>query len=147
MSAAPAASATFPSVRAFLNLRDVAGAIDFYARAFGAQEQGRLYGRDGVIVHAELLVGDSIVSLAEAVIDPPTRSVCHLHVDDADAWWSRAVDAGARIVMPIENAYWGERFGILEDAWDTRWAVRARYEHVAWGELQRRLDRLLGTAS
>ena len=134
----------FATVTPFLNIRGVAEAVDFYKHAFAAQERMRLLGPSEVILHVELEIGNSIVMLAEAVTDPPTKSSCHLYVEDADAWWQRATDAGADVILPLQDMSWGERYGVLMDAWNTSWAIRARTEVISSAEIQARIYKDLG---
>ena len=68
---------------------------------------------DGKIMHAEIKIGDSMVMVSDAMMNPATNSSIHLYVQDADAAWARATAAGAKVVMPIADMFWGDRYGVL----------------------------------
>jgi PhnB protein len=129
----------FNTVTPFLNLREAAAAAEFYRQAFGAVETTRIVAPDGVILHIELRIGNSTVMLAEAVNDPPSESSIHLYLEDADRCWDRAVAAGALVVVPLQDMYWGDRYGLLRDRWGTHWAIRRRIEDLSTQEVQRRI--------
>lgn len=112
--------------------RDAAKAIAFYKSAFGAQELMVLPAPDGRIMHACLSINGSSVMLAEENVGCSATSpqhlggtpvTLHLIVDDADAAAERAVSAGAALVMPVEDQFWGDRYGIVEDPFGHRWSV------------------------
>ena len=134
-------------VFAYLRLRRAAEAISFYEQAFGAKEKFRLTEPSGRIGHAELLFGDATVMLSdeypEAGIGGPesvggTTCCVHLHVDDADAAIARAVAAGAVIVSPISDAFYGERGGRVRDPFGHEWLLGHSIEEVSPEEMQRR---------
>jgi PhnB protein len=113
-------------------VRDAARAIDFYKKAFGATETVRMPGRGGRIMHAEIRIGDSIVMLADEMPEMHAKSPqalggspvsFYVYVDDVDAAWKRAVDAGAKPVMPLSDMFWGDRTGALEDPSGHRWSL------------------------
>ena len=138
----------FHTLTLHLSVRGVAGAIDFYARAFGARELLRNLFPDGeTIVHAELLIGDSRLFVsdefpARGVLSPlalgGTPVVLHLYVADADAAFRRAVEAGAEVLMPLADTFWGERYGMVRDPFGHKWALASRIEDLSPAELQRR---------
>lgn len=112
-------------------------ALDFYRRAFGAQELMRLPGSDGRLVHAAMRIGDSTVMLAEEMpewnsLGPKTLKgtpvTLALYVEDADQAFARAVEAGATVVMPLDDTFWGDRYGIVEDPCGHRWSIA----HQQW---------------
>jgi PhnB protein len=111
-----------------------AEAIDFYVAAFGAIEQRRMLAEDGKrLMHAHLHINDTSLMLHDefpeyvgpADIDAAGGSglTLHLQVDDADAWFNRAVAAGATAVMPLENMFWGDRYGQVTDPFGYRWSI------------------------
>lgn len=113
-----------------LSLSDAAAAIDFYTRAFGAQELARIPAQDGKrLIHAHLRVNGSSVMMADAFAEcgqglvPPQGFVLHLHVDDVEAWWQRAVAAGAEVVMPLQDMFWGDRYGQIRDPFGVTWSL------------------------
>lgn len=120
------------SLTPYLVCRDAAQAIDFYARAFGAIELFRLPAPDGTVLHAAVLIGDSQLFLTEerascGAFGPHTLKgspvTLHLQVQDADASVARAVSAGAKIITPLADMFWGDRYGVLEDPSGHHWSV------------------------
>jgi uncharacterized glyoxalase superfamily protein PhnB len=138
MGKVKAVPAGYSTVTPFLNVKGAADAIEFYKKAFGAEERARAPGPNGSIMHAEIKIGDSIVMLSDALQNPPTQSSIHLYVDDADALWKRATTAGAQISMPIQDQFWGDRYGVVADAWGNRWAIATHKEDVPPAEMQKR---------
>jgi PhnB protein len=109
-----------------------ADAIGFYQRAFGAEELMRLPGPDGRLMHAAIRIGDSTVMLVDEMpeygaLGPKalkgTPVTLHLFVPDADAAVARAVAAGAQVVMPLADQFWGDRYGQVEDPFGHRWSI------------------------
>ena len=107
-----------------LAVRDGAKLIDFYKRAFGAQELMRMPGPDGSLMHAEIKIGDSILMLSDEQPSMGCRapaslggctSYLYLYVPDVDAVFKQAVEAGAKVTMPLTDMFWGDRFGQVED--------------------------------
>jgi len=144
------------SVTPRLVVRDGAGAIDFYRRAFGAKELGdRFTAPDGKLIHAEIRIGDSVVMITEDAADGPVRSperlggmvscVMCLYWADVDAAWQRAVGAGAEVMYPLENQFYGERGGRLRDPFGQQWMMSQHIEDVSPQEMSRRTARLMGT--
>ncbi len=113
-----------------------AEAIAFYAHAFGATELARMPADDGKrLMHAHVLINGSSLMLHDEFpeyIDPadddsgsPRGLTLHLQVDDADAWFDRAVAAGATVKMPIADQFWGDRYGQVADPFGFRWSIGA----------------------
>lgn len=109
-----------------------ADAIEFYKTAFGAEELMRLAGEDGRIMHGCVRINGSSVMLVEEAPDwgmsgpkalGGTPVTLHLVVEDADAAAARAVEAGATLVMPVADMFWGDRYGIVEDPFGHRWSI------------------------
>ena len=108
-------------------------AIGFYAKAFGAREQMRIPADDGVrLLHAHLLVNGASLMLHDEFPEyvtelsgKPDGVTLHLQVDDADAWFDRAVAAGASVVMPLDNMFWGDRYGQVKDPFGHQWSIGA----------------------
>lgn len=109
-------------------------AIDFYIKAFGATEQARMVAEDGKrLMHAHLHVNGASLMLhdefpeyvgpADQDSGPPRGQTLHLQVDDADAWYARAVAAGATATMPPDDMFWGDRYGQLVDHYGLRWSI------------------------
>jgi PhnB protein len=122
-------------------------AIEFYKRAFGAQERGRMEGPGGTIAHAELQIGDSVVMLADpmpqASTAPPkevggTTVNLFMYVEDVDAVVKQAVDAGATLTMPVDDMFWGDRFGSVTDPYGHSWSVATHIEDIPPEEMAER---------
>ena len=120
------------SVTPHLVCAGAAAAIEFYGRAFGATEMMRLPTDDGKIMHACLSINGSSVMLVDefpgmgCVGPAPTGGssvTIHLVVDDADAWVARAEAAGATVVMPVEEMFWGDRYGVVRDPFGHSWSM------------------------
>ncbi len=128
----------YRTVTPFLNVDGASDAIAFYKKAFGAEEKVRMPTPDGKIMHAELDIGDSKLMISDAMMNPATTSAIHLYVKDADAAWARATAAGATVVMPIGDMFWGDRYGVLGDKWGNRWAIATHKEDVPPAEMGKR---------
>lgn len=112
-----------------------ADAIDFYVRAFGAEEVQRVPTEDGRLMHAAVTINGGMVMLMDDFpeardgtrSDPKsfggTPVLLHLEVPDADTAWQRAIEAGATVLMPLEDQFWGERYGQLADPFGHVWSM------------------------
>lgn len=137
---------------AYLRLRDAARAIDFYTTAFGAREKFRLTEPTGRIGHAELDFGGTTLMLSDEypelgfrgpqTVGATTMSI-HLHVDDADEVIRRAVAAGAELLRPPVDQFYGERSGTVRDPFGHEWNIGHEIEKVTPDEMQRRYDELM----
>ena len=131
-----------------LTCRDAARAIEFYKNVLGARELNRAAGPDGKIMHAELQIGDSRIMLNDefpgmAAAPDPTRphsSSLFIYTEDVDTLFNRAVKQGCRVDMPLDNMFWGDRYGKFTDLFGHQWAVATHVEDVAPAEMQRRMD-------
>jgi PhnB protein len=128
----------YHTVTPYLNIKGADKAIELYKKAFGAEELHRMPGPGGAIMHAEVRIGDSVVMLGEAMMQPPTSSSRELGVADADAAYKRAVDAGCKPEMPLANMFWGDRYGRLQDPFGNTWAVATHIEDVPPEEMAKR---------
>lgn len=133
----------------YLNIKGADTAIQFYQRVFGAKEIGRLLMPGGVIGHAELQIGDAKFMLAEenaewGNISPATLGgtpvTIALYVDDVDATYQLALDAGATGVMPVKDEFYGLRVGVFLDPFGHKWHIMSHIEDVSFDEMQRRFD-------
>ena len=122
----------FHTVTPFLVCAGAADAIEFYKKAFGAVELLRVPTPNGKLLHASVQIGDSIVMLNDEFpemgsLGPKARSgssvAIHLFVADADASFARAVGAGATVKMPLQDMFWGDRYGQLEDPFGHSWSI------------------------
>jgi uncharacterized glyoxalase superfamily protein PhnB len=132
-----------------LTVRDAAKMIEFYKRAFGAVEKRRAPGPDGkTIMHAEIKIGDSVVFLNDEF--PEMGAFCpldskgtpvtlHLFVEDADKQFEQALSAGAEVVMPLENQFWGDRYGILRDPSGHQWSIAHHVENLTPEQMPERM--------
>ena len=145
----------YHTVTPYLTVDDASAAIDFYGRAFGATERMRMPGPDGKIAHAELQIGDSPVMLADpfpqATSQPPkelggTSGGVFLYVEDVDAAFQQAVDAGATVTMPLEDMFWGDRFGSLLDPFGHSWSLATHKEDLTEEEIAERGQAAMGAA-
>jgi PhnB protein len=139
----------YRSVTPYLTVNDAVRALDFYKRAFGAQEVMRMDGPDGKIGHAEIKIGDSMVMLGDEMPGMGARSPLALggttggimlYVENADAVFNQAVQAGAQIESPIADMFWGDRYGRLKDPFGHSWSVATHIEDVAPAEMSKRMQ-------
>ena len=129
----------FHTVTPYFLVRDGPRFIRFLEEAFGGVLLARHDGSDGHILNAEVRVGDSIVMLGEPP-EPhqPTRTMMYLYVPDADALYRRAMAAGATAAAPMEDQFYGDRAGAVQDAEGNTWWIATRKEEVPAPELERR---------
>jgi len=141
------------TVTAHLAIRNAAQALEFYPKAFGAEVIGGVAkGPDGKIIHAELKIGDSKIMLHDEIPamgapgpetlggSPVTLNLC---VENVDELWNRAVAAGAKVTFPLQNQFWGDRYGVVTDPFGHKWALHSHVEDVAPDEMKRRMDAAL----
>ena len=137
----------YHSLTPYLIVADGAAAVAFYQQAFEAKVRMRLPRPDGKIGHTELLIGDSVIMMADeapqmGALAPPTVGgspvSLHLYVEDVDAVVARAVAAGGKLLHPVENKFYGDRLGTLEDPFGHRWHVSTHIEDVSPEEIGRR---------
>ncbi len=131
----------------YLVVRNAAQAIEYYRKTLGAQEIMRMPMPDGKIAHAEIRIGDSVIMLGDEsernVSKAPqtlggTSGGVMLYLEDVDAAFKRAVDAGAKSVMPPMDMFWGDRYGQFVDPFGQVWSVATHKEDVSQGEMERR---------
>ena len=122
-----------------------ADAIEFYKRAFNAIDLGRMPGPDGKLLHAMVKIGDSMLMLVDenatcGMLGPKLTKgspvTIHLYVEDVDATVQRAVDAGAKVTMPVSDMFWGDRYGRLEDPFGHQWSVATHVREVTPDEMK-----------
>jgi uncharacterized glyoxalase superfamily protein PhnB len=132
-----------------------AKAIEFYKKAFGAVEEARLPGLDGRLMHAVIRIhGDAVMLVDEmpewGALSPKSLKgspvTLHLYVDDVDAFVKRAVDAGAKLTMPVADMFWGDRYGKVEDPFGHHWSVATRQREVSLEEAQQAMRQMAQTA-
>jgi PhnB protein len=122
-----------------------ADAIEFYKKAFGAVEICRMPTPEGKLMHAAVKIGDSMVMLVDQMPDwgcmgPAALSgssvTIHLQVPNADALFQQAVDAGAKVIMPIEDAFWGDRYGKVSDPFGHHWSIATHVRDMTPEQMQ-----------
>ena len=136
----------FHTITPQLVVSGVAAAIEWYAKALGAHELLRNAAPDGRIMHSELLLGDSrffVVDEFPGSMRSPAALggspvTLHLYVPDVDALFDRAVGAGATVLMPVADQFWGDRYGMLTDPFGHRWSIASRIEDLSPKKLQDR---------
>jgi PhnB protein len=120
------------SVTSYLTVNNGIEAIEFYKKAFNAEELFRETVLDGKILHARMRIGDSIVRLSDEFPGSPHKSpvslgattvTLHIYTENVDELWQQAVQAGAKIIMPLDNQFWGERYGMLVDPFGHQWSM------------------------
>ncbi len=127
-----------------LTLEGAAEAIEFYKRAFGAEEKSRAPDPTGKkIWHAELRIGDSALFLNDVAPEmgaTPSFSTLWIYTADADALFDRAAKAGAKVTMPMADMFWGDRMGMLVDRWNVKWAIAKRVKTLSPAEMKAAQD-------
>ena len=130
----------FRTVTPNIVVDDAEAAIVFLKRALGAIEHYRLRMSDGKVTHCELRLGDSIINVGESMEGWPARGlVAQIYVENSDALFERAVAAGATVVMPMTDMFFGSREGRLSDPFGNVWTIATLKEHVSPAEMQRRI--------
>ena len=138
----------YHSVTPYLCIDGAADAIEFYKSTFDAEELMRMSGPDGQIRHAEIQIGDSRIMLSDEVAEMNFRGPksiggspvnIYLYVEDADVVFAKATEAGASVLMPLEDQFWGDRTGTFEDPFGHIWYVSTHQEDLSEEELNRRV--------
>jgi len=139
----------FHTVTPYLIVRDSKKAIDFYKKAFGAEEILIMPGPNGKVMHAEIKIGDSVVFMCDEMperdhLGPESRggATCSLmlYVKDVDTAFDKAVKAGCAVKMPLANQFWGDRFGVLTDPFGHVWSLATHVEDVKPEDMKKRME-------
>jgi PhnB protein len=137
-----------PAVSPHLVVDNAAAAIDFYVKAFGATELGRVPGPDGKLIHAAVNINGSTVMLnddfpeySEGKSSTPkalggTPVTIHLTVTDVDTKFAKAVEAGAEVIHPLEDQFWGDRYGVVRDPFGHQWSLGQPVREVSPEEIE-----------
>ena len=135
----------YHSVTPYLTIRDASDAIEFYRRAFGATELGRMADPTGKIANAEIQIGDSRILIRDETSETPgpeslggSPVMIHLYVEDVDKIASQAVAAGAKVVIPVGDQFYGDRSGRFADPFGHMWIISTHKEDVSSEEMGER---------
>ena len=148
---APSQPRDCPTITPYLGVRGAAAAIEFYRRAFGAEEVLRLASAAGLVAYAQIRIGDSMVLLSDEMAGSPQRSPSSLagtsvavrvYVDDVDACFARALAAGAVQLRGVADQFYGDRNGALRDPFGHVWIVSTHIEDLTPGQIAARLQSL-----
>jgi PhnB protein len=142
------APAVSPILSPHLIVDDAVAAIDFYIKAFNAVEVGRIPRPDGKLIYAAVEVNGHPVMLNDDFpemfggksMTPKalggTPVTIHLTVSDAEEWFERAVEAGATVIAPVDEQFWGDRYGVVEDPFGHRWSIGQPVREVSYDEIR-----------
>jgi PhnB protein len=143
-----------PALSPYLTIADAAAAIDFYVTAFNAVELGRVPGPGGKLMHAAIqingctvLMSDDFPEFNDGKSSSPialggTPVTIHLTVADVDARFQQAIDAGATVVMPLEDQFWGDRYGIVADPFGHHWSLAQPVREVSFEEIREAMSNM-----
>lgn len=135
-------------------VKNAAAAIEFYKKAFGAMENCRLSAPNGLLIHAQVQIGNSRLMLMDEMECPNGGSAksalelggspisLHLHVEDADAAFQQAIAAGAEETMPLQDMFWGDRYGRLKDPFGYEWSIASTIQEMSQADMQAAADQM-----
>jgi PhnB protein len=155
MAKAPAVPKGFHTVTPSLFVAGAAKAIEFYKKALGAEERMRFEGPGGAIMHAEIKIGDSVIMLADEMPDMGGRGPrtiggtpvsFFVYGDNVDAAWKRALDAGAKELVPLADQFWGDRTGCLEDPFGHQWWLAQHVEDLTPEQIRKNAEAFFSQA-
>lgn len=138
----------YHTITPYLSVKGAAAALEFYKKAFGAEELYRMPGPDGKVAHAEVQLGNSRIMLADEFPEMGSKSPVSLggspvglmlYVDDVDAVAKRAISAGAKVERAVENQFYGDRSGTFVDPFGHKWTIATHVEDVTPEEMERRM--------
>lgn len=142
----------YHTVTPYLIIKNAAGAIEFYKKAFGAKEIMRMERPDKKIMHAEIKIGDSSVMLAEEALERGAKSpqafggspvTLHLYVEDVDALFNQAIAAGGKVLRPVKDEFYGDRAGAFADPFGHIWHLATHKEDVSPDEMRKRFENMM----
>jgi len=135
----------YGSITPYLVIPKCSEAIEFYTQVFGAEEFVRMGDKDGEVGHAEIRIGDSILMLSSGGPEwPATSGQFCLYVPDCDAVFDRAVAAGAEVIEPVSDKFYGDRAGSVRDPFGQRWTIMTHMEDLTPEEVEARMAALGG---
>jgi len=150
MSKVPFTPEGYNAITPYLMIKGAAEAIDYYKKVFGATEVMRMENKDGRIGHAELKIGDSHIMLADETPETISRSPLStggspvsllLYVEDVDSTVKKAVDEGAKVIKQVQDQFYGDRSGFIQDPFGHFWGVATHVEDVSPQELEERMKK------
>lgn len=139
------------TLNAYITIKGCSEAIEFYKKAFGAKEIGRLLMPDGLIAHAEIEIEGSLLMLADENIEWGNKGpltiggnpmTFGLYVKDVDAAFQKAVDAGGTIAMPVADMFYGDRVGQVMDPFGFKWMIGTHIKDISYDEMQKISDEM-----
>ena len=148
--------ADYAGITPYLSVKGAADAIEFYKKAFGATEMSRLANPDGTLGHAEIKIGNALVMLADEYpaygnLSPKTlggSSVrLHMYVEDVDAFFNQAVSAGATVLNPVMDMFYGDRWGYIKDPFGHLWSIATHKKDLAPDELKKAAEKAFAEMS
>ena len=140
------------SITPGLTVKGAAKAIEFYKQAFGAVEKGRMPGVDGLLMHAEIMIGNSYIFLGDEMPGMGNQSpqklgattvALHIYTEDADAMFKQAIAAGATERMPIADQFWGDRYGQVTDPFGHVWGIATHKEELTPAQMDERMKAMM----
>jgi len=143
----------FHTITPHLVVSDAKGAIEFYKKAFNAEEITRMASPDGKIMHAMIRIGDSFLMLNDEYPDMGAKSpkgiggtpvTINLYVEDADRVFNQAIKAGAQTDMPLADMFWGDRYGKLKDPYGHHWAIATHIQDLTPDQIQKAAAKFFG---
>jgi PhnB protein len=141
------------TLNAYITIKGCNEAIEFYKKAFGAKERGRIVMPNGFIAHAEVEIEGSLLMMWDENVEwgsvsPTTLGgnpvTLGLYVQDVDAVFKQAVDAGATLVQPVTDTFYGDRSGVVMDPFGYKWLIATHKEDVSFEEMKKRSNAILG---
>ena len=144
----------YHSITPYLMIENASGAIEFYKKVFGAKEVMRMEKPNGKIGHAELRIGDTKIMVADECPEMNAFGPkhykgspvgIHLYIKDVDNIVQKAVAAGAKIIRPVDNMFYGDRLGTVEDPFGHKWSVSTHIEDVSQAQMRKRAAAMMST--
>jgi PhnB protein len=139
------------SLNAYITIKDCPAAIEFYKKAFGATERSRLLMPNGLVGHAEIEIEGSLLMMSDEIAEWKNKSpktigdnpmTFSLYVKDVDASFQKALDAGATVIMPVEDMFYGDRVGQVEDPFGYKWMIATHKETLSNEEIEKRAEKM-----
>lgn len=153
MSTVKAIPDNYPRITPYLCVADASAAIQFYCEVFNGHERMRIEMGEGVIGHAEVGIGDGVIMLSTPFPDMDIHDPSHyggspvnlhLYVEDVDATFAKALEHGAKEIMAVEDQFWGDRSGKVQDPWGHIWSLATHIEEVSAEEMEKRSAEAFG---